>query len=172
MTASIIKKNVRINQIWENILLGLPEKCKSKEVVGELPFVSRLRESAISEAKTINFPTKQDENWKFINLSELSNIQFKPTQSVATIFADDLSSLILPEAKESRLIFVNGEYTPELSNLSALPKGVYVGNLMELPESKKDKVVSKIISLIKTLDKVDYAKLFCLNSTKKTFILF
>ncbi|BBA79722.1 putative iron-sulfur assembly protein [cyanobacterium endosymbiont of Rhopalodia gibberula] len=140
MTTSIIKKSARINQIWENILLGLSKERQS-QAVGELQFLSKLREDAVSEARTLNFPTRQDEDWRFADLSELSNIQFKPTKSANTISLENLSPFILPEVQESRLIFVNGEYVPELSNLSALPEGVYVGNLMELPESKKAKVV-------------------------------
>lgn len=141
MTTSTIKKSVRINQIWENILLGLSEKCQPQEAVGELQFLSKLREDAISESRTLNFPTKQDEDWRFTDLDELSNIQFEPAKSADTINPDDFSSLILSETQESRLIFVNGEYIPELSNLSALPEGVYVGDLMGLPESKKAKVI-------------------------------
>lgn len=141
MTTSTINKNVRINQIWENNLLELSGRYKSKEAVTELQFLSKLRESATSEARTLNFPTKQDEDWRFTDLSELSNIQFRPTKSSTTILPDHLSPLILPETQESRLIFINGEYTPESSGLSALPDGVYVGNLMELPESKRAKVV-------------------------------
>ncbi|XHU96483.1 MAG: Fe-S cluster assembly protein SufD [cyanobacterium endosymbiont of Rhopalodia gibba] len=141
MTTSTIEKSIRINQIWENILLGLSEEYQTQEAVGELQFLSKLRENAISEARKLKFPTKQDEDWRFADLSELSNIQFKPAKLASTISPDDFSPFILPEARESRLVFVNGEYVSELSNLSALPEGVYVGNLMELPESKKAKVV-------------------------------
>ncbi|YAI82658.1 MAG: Fe-S cluster assembly protein SufD [cyanobacterium endosymbiont of Rhopalodia sterrenbergii] len=141
MTTSTIKKSARINQIWENILLGLSKECQSQEAMGELQFLSKLREDAISKARTLNFPTKQDEDWRFVDLSELSNIQFKPAKLADTIFPDNLSPFILPEAEESRLVFVMDENVSELSNLSALPQGVYVGNLMELPESKKAKVV-------------------------------
>ncbi|MGP0128402.1 MAG: Fe-S cluster assembly protein SufD [cyanobacterium endosymbiont of Rhopalodia musculus] len=153
MTTSTIKKSVRINQIWENILLGLSKECQSQEAVGKLQFLSKLREDAVSESTRLNFPTKQDEDWRFVDLSELSNIQFKPTRSATTIFPDNLSSFILPETQKSQLIFVNGEYAPELSNLSALPKGVYVGSLMGLPESKKEKVVHY---LGKNNDKKDF----------------
>ena len=159
MTTSTIKRSVRLNQTWENILLGLLKECQSQKAMDELQFLSKLREDAVSEARTLNFPTKHDEDWRFVNLSELSNIQFKLTKSAATILPDNLPSFILPEAQKSQLIFVNGEYVPELSNLSALPEGVYVGSLMELPTSKKARVVNY---LGKNKDKKD---LFTLTNT-------
>ena len=141
MTTSTIDKSVRINQIWENNLLELSKIHQSQGAVSGLQFLSKLRENATSKAKILNFPTKQDEDWRFTDLSELSNIRFRPTKSATTILPENLSPFILPEAKESRLIFINGEYAPESSGLSALPNGVYVGNLMELPKSKRAKVV-------------------------------
>ncbi len=141
MTTSTIEKSTNINLIWENNLLRLFEKYKSKKAVMGFEFLVTLREKAASEISELNFPTKQDEEWRFTDLSELSKIEFKPANS-ATILSQALSPLILPEAQDSHLVFVNGEYAPELSNLSALPEGVYVGNLMGLPEEKKAKIVS------------------------------
>jgi Fe-S cluster assembly protein SufD len=39
----------------------------------------------------------------------------------------------LPETNNSRLVFVNGIYNDELSNLTGLPQGIYVGSLNNLP---------------------------------------
>ncbi|MEO1005998.1 MAG: Fe-S cluster assembly protein SufD, partial [Cyanobacteria bacterium J06638_38] len=39
----------------------------------------------------------------------------------------------LPETSNSRLVFVNGVYRPEQSDVSGLPQGIYVGNLTNLP---------------------------------------
>jgi len=45
----------------------------------------------------------------------------------------DVSALI-PEAGNSRLVFVNGVYAPGLSAVADLPDGVVVSNLAGLPQ--------------------------------------
>jgi Fe-S cluster assembly protein SufD len=44
-----------------------------------------------------------------------------------------LPETFLPETTNSRLVFVNGTYHPELSDISALPQGIYAGELNNLP---------------------------------------
>ena len=39
----------------------------------------------------------------------------------------------LPEAASTRLVIVNGALRPELSNLSGLPQGVYLGSIQGAP---------------------------------------
>jgi Fe-S cluster assembly protein SufD len=53
-----------------------------------------------------------------------------------------LDGFVLPEAAQSRLVFVNGIYAPELSDVSALSEDVYVGNLGNLPAELGEKVSS------------------------------
>ncbi len=50
----------------------------------------------------------------------------------------DISSLTLPEAANSRLVFVNGVYAPELSAIADLPAGVVVSNLTALPQAEQE----------------------------------
>ncbi|MGV2390235.1 MAG UNVERIFIED_CONTAM: hypothetical protein LVR29_24210 [Microcystis novacekii LVE1205-3] len=65
-------------------------------------------------------PGKKDEEWQFTDLSQLWAIDFRAPQTV-TIDKNALAVFLLPEAKNSRLVFVNGIYQPELSDISALP---------------------------------------------------
>jgi hypothetical protein len=48
----------------------------------------------------------------------------------------------LPEADLTRLVVVNGALRPELSDLSGLPEGVYVGGIQGAPEAVASKLVS------------------------------
>ncbi|MEM8780981.1 MAG: Fe-S cluster assembly protein SufD, partial [Cyanobacteria bacterium P01_G01_bin.49] len=51
-------------------------------------------------------------------------------------------NFILPEADKSHIVFVNGEYIAELSNVSALPENIYVGNLSNLSEIQRSKLAN------------------------------
>ncbi|NJK39553.1 MAG: hypothetical protein HC920_18710, partial [Oscillatoriales cyanobacterium SM2_3_0] len=77
--------------------------------------------------------TRQDEDWRFMDLSALLQIQFQAPPPVS-LSLDDITGLTLPETNQSRLVFVNGIYHPELSNTQALPPEVFVGNLATLPD--------------------------------------
>ena len=48
----------------------------------------------------------------------------------------------LPEADLTRLVLVNGKLRLELSDLSGLPEGVYLGSIQAAPEATASKLVS------------------------------
>ncbi len=73
-------------------------------------------------------PSSKDEEWRFTDLSALVDLNFQLAGSAAVdVFA--LADSELDETANSRLVFVNGIYVPELSSVAGLPSGVYVGNL-------------------------------------------
>lgn len=72
-------------------------------------------------------PTKRDEEWRFTDLSSLLKFDFK-VASPLELDMESIASLILPEA-DTRLVFVDGFFAPQLSSLTSLPEGVFVGNL-------------------------------------------
>ena len=94
-----------------------------------------IREQSASWLSKLTFPTTKDEEWRFTDISELLNLDiFAPiSRDEAQITSDKLTTI--PEAEETRLVFVNGSYAAELSNTAALPQGIYVGNLTNLPEA-------------------------------------
>lgn len=120
----------------ETYLDNLLQQCQAKHAVLETDYVQSLRKNARSQVKELTLPTRQDEEWRFTDLSELYQLEFEAakTETVTQKIADNF---ILPEAQESCLVFVNGEYNSELSNLSGLPTGIYVGNLSNLSEKQQ-----------------------------------
>ncbi|HYE72777.1 MAG TPA: SufD family Fe-S cluster assembly protein, partial [Blastocatellia bacterium] len=90
-------------------------------------WLSTLREKAIARFRELAFPTTRNEEWKYTNVTPIVRANFKPAVK------DDLNPIdaerfFLPETIQSRLIFVNGHYTPELSSVAALPAGVTACN--------------------------------------------
>ncbi|NEQ87885.1 MAG: Fe-S cluster assembly protein SufD, partial [Moorea sp. SIO2I5] len=90
----------------------------------------------------------------------------------------DISPVVLPEAVNSRLVFVNGIYAPELSSVAGLPEGVFVGNLAELPSEyqsriadylgKHQGVVTDVFTLLNTAGLTDVAVIWLSRNTELT----
>ncbi|HBB30801.1 MAG TPA: Fe-S cluster assembly protein SufD [Cyanobacteria bacterium UBA8803] len=91
-----------------------------------------LRDRTAAIVQELAIPTRRDEEWRFTDLSPLLEVKFQGVSAVETP-QFDIEPLILPEAAESRLVFVNGIYAPHLSAVSGLPEGIFVGNLAALP---------------------------------------
>ncbi|MFM6277725.1 MAG: Fe-S cluster assembly protein SufD, partial [Dolichospermum sp.] len=74
-------------------------------------------------------PNTREEEWRFTDLSPLKQVSFH----VGTIHELSLQDdFVLPEVSR-RLVFVNGVYSPNLSNTENLPSGLKLGNLDVLP---------------------------------------
>ena len=64
----------------------------------------------------------------------LTNTHPQASSGSAPISAQVVSERFpLPEAAHTRLVIVNGTLRPELSDLSGLPDGVYVGGIQGAP---------------------------------------
>jgi len=125
----------------DTVLSALLQQCQSQKVqVLEPEMVSWLQQLRDRSAQLVHLytlPTTRDEEWRFTDLSALKQVAFQAASSEASV---DISSLILPEAANSRLVLVNGVYAPELSSVSALPDGVVVSNLARLPANVRSRV--------------------------------
>ncbi len=96
----------------------------------------RARSSAFLQEQT--FPTNKDEEWRFTDLVPLVNVNFVNANFPESL--PDISNLIIPESKKTRLVFVNGIYADKLSDLSGINSEVFVGNLANLPEENYQKI--------------------------------
>jgi Fe-S cluster assembly protein SufD len=91
-----------------------------------------IRQAAMDRFGELGFPTTRLEAWKFTNVAAIANTRFEPARY-------DLNAAIEKKLKASpyadlgcsRLVFLNGAYSPELSSLNRVPKGVKAGSLAE-----------------------------------------
>ncbi len=85
-------------------------------------WLQTLRKSAFERFAELGLPTTRHEDWKYTNVSSIAKAAFaagaRPT-------AEELSWIKTPAAR-TRIVFVNGVYSPELSELSRLPNGISV----------------------------------------------
>ena len=118
-------------------LTELLNQCQGQSVQALDPetvvWVQEVRDRANAWARQYTLPTTRDEEWRFTDLSALRQVNFRVETLHATSLHLDITGLILPEAVNSRLVFVNGVYAPELSAVADLPDGVVVSPLAQLP---------------------------------------
>jgi Fe-S cluster assembly protein SufD len=141
MTTAVVLKNESVNSLEDNYLSKLLSQCEKKNAVIQSDFLTDLKQKAASVLTQSKFPSKKDEEWQFTDISDLLKTDFQVAKET-TLTTDVLNQFVLEEAKNSRLVFVNGIYSAELSNTTALLDHVYVGNLNNLSDTKKTQLAS------------------------------
>ncbi|WP_044881430.1 Fe-S cluster assembly protein SufD [Neochlamydia sp. EPS4] len=90
----------------------------------------KLKEKAWLRFLEIGLPTRQSEVFQYLRLRNLYIQAFETAHGIP-LSADSIAPHILPECSGSVLVMINGDYYPELSNLSALPKRMVILPLKE-----------------------------------------
>lgn len=92
----------------------------------EPSFVTAQREAGIARFAEIGFPTTTNEEWRFTNLTAIAR---EPFELPKTGPVDRQAVLAQGFEVGHRIVFVDGRFAPELSDLAALPPGVVVDSL-------------------------------------------
>jgi len=98
--------------------------------------IHQIRKDALSNFSKLDFPSLKDEEWKYTSIAPLLKYNFVPSFNKKNISKDFIKSLLFDEMEHSLLVFINGIYSEEHSDLLNLPDGVVVGSIAE--EIKKD----------------------------------
>ena len=116
------------NDYLDNLLHG-------REAVAEAgsAWQRTLRMRAVERANELTVPTTRDEEWRFTDLSPLYRIPFRPAASAGILEKSQIDGFAIPET-ETRLVFVDGRYSAELSHVNS-SDGVTVGNLADVSKS-------------------------------------
>jgi len=89
-----------------------------------------VRESALRDFAEFGIPTQQDEEFKYVSLRALDEGGFKVAYG-ATVDRGELMETPTGPVDAITLVFINGEYAPELSTADTLPDRVFVGPLID-----------------------------------------
>lgn len=125
-SSSLLNNDDYLIGLLSEVILSKTENC-----------LLELRQDAANWVRYSTFPTTRNEEWRFTDLSALRQVQFHLERELQSV---DISPLILPEAVNSRLVFVNGIYAPDLSAVADLPSGLVVGNLAGFSQSQQESV--------------------------------
>lgn len=93
--------------------------------------LARLRAKGWDHFEELGLPTRKAEVFQYVNLNKLYGKQLTLSENVSASVADN----ILPECKNSYIVFVNGQMDLSLSNLTGLPEKVIAIHLKEALKS-------------------------------------
>ena len=93
-----------------------------------------LRSQAEVLLKEHTFPSNKQEAWRFTDLAPMLSLPFQASAESPRVAANALATVQLPEAV-ARLVLVNGQFSPALSDVAQLPAGVVAGDLATLWQS-------------------------------------
>ena len=76
--------------------------------------LNQLRCNAVNRVNALNLPTKNDEEWRFTDISPLTKVSFQPVRVASPFQSSDVEHFYLTETV-TRLVFIDGIYAPHLS---------------------------------------------------------
>src|SRR5215468_3008684 len=101
-------------------------------------WIAHLREKAGAAFESLDFPTTRDEEWKYTNVAPILKVPYRESfdpemNGLKRPSARDVEPFTFAESRDSLLVFVNGAFSRELSNLAAVSNGCVAGSLAEIP---------------------------------------
>jgi Fe-S cluster assembly protein SufD len=124
-SVTMIPESWNKEQCFEQLLLGKA----IKSAVQSGPWLERIRLEALQHAAALSFPSPRNDDWRFTDLSPLFSHHFQPVESYAQIALDAIERFLIPDS--IRLVFVDGSFAPELSDLTQSGTDVTVTSLAE-----------------------------------------
>lgn len=105
-------------------------------------WIAPVRNAGMTRFTELGFPTLNDEDWRFTNVSPIARLPFKPVLEGAetNVTREMVANYTFGSLAGSRLVFVNGHYDAKLSSVAALPNGVTVRNLASAMASNSELV--------------------------------
>lgn len=92
----------------------------------------------------MRMPSTRNEDYRFTDISSVLNGGLAPASTGVSVDQHLLDELNFPEAAGSSVVLVDGIFRPELSDISALPSGTYVGGSAGAPSEVLQQLVSKL----------------------------
>ncbi len=93
-----------------------------------------LRRRAMDRFRQLGLPTTKDEEWRFTSTREIAESAFDFSGPDVAVSLDDIDKAAMGDG--TRLVIVNGKFSPKLSNIRSLPSGVAVANIAEVSDDR------------------------------------
>lgn len=85
----------------------------------------QIRQMAINRLKSLSFPTRRDEEYKYTSVTRLvtQDYHLNPPNDLEAAVVD---AFRIPDLHAATLVFVNGQFRKDLSDVDALPDGLHL----------------------------------------------
>ncbi len=101
-------------------------------------WLAPLRKSAIERFVELGYPTTRQEEWRHTNVAPISQVGWsRVLRRSDSLKAADLSPVTFGDGECSQIVFLDGHYSEQLSNIRSLPKGVRVRSLAAALEADR-----------------------------------
>lgn len=97
-----------------------------------------IRKRALENFNSLSLPTLKDEEWRYTNISPLLKHNFTAADGDASISDEKINNLKFDDLKSSIVVFVNGRFSEEHSQLLTLPEGAVVSSISEAIKNYPD----------------------------------
>jgi Fe-S cluster assembly protein SufD len=106
-----------------------------------ISWLDSLREEGFRRFSELGFPTPENEDWRFTNVSPIARAAYViETNGRPSVSAGAIERFTFPKLKTLKLVFINGAYSPELSDTSDIPSGVIATSLSSALETEAELV--------------------------------
>ncbi len=93
-------------------------------------WVFPIRKAAMARFADLGFPTTRDEDWRFTNVNAIAQMPFKPSLAVPPkLESSAVTRQSFSTLKASRLVFLDGHFSTELSTILPQPDGIRIASL-------------------------------------------
>jgi Fe-S cluster assembly protein SufD len=97
-------------------------------------YLHQVRKDALLEFERENFPTLRNEEWKYTDVAPIISNNFAPAVNMAVPFIskNSIQKYLFNGFDYHLVVFINGIYSEELSEVNELPEGVVIGSLNKI----------------------------------------
>lgn len=116
-----------------------------------LPWLNALRDRGAARFRAKGFPTLRDEDWRHTNVRPIQKRAFVPVDvALDESLETQLAGFELPGLDAHRVVFVDGHYSPALSDVRELPQGVTLEPLADALQSDPARVQAALAARVPT----------------------
>jgi Fe-S cluster assembly protein SufD len=106
---------------------------------GAPAWLEAMRNVAMARFNEVGFPSNREEEWRYTNVAPIARSQFALGELAEFGKAEELAEQYsLGREAAAELVFVNGHFSPRLSKLGRLPRGVTVASLPDALRTDPD----------------------------------
>ena len=98
-----------------------------------LPWLETVRKLAVRAISANGFPQRKHEEWKYTDISKLTDKFFQPVQGTApSLLWKELDNSGLDLKDSYPILFLDGRYVSLFSGLAELPDGITIDSLQQV----------------------------------------
>jgi Fe-S cluster assembly protein SufD len=97
-------------------------------------WLDELRKRGMARFEEVGFPKRDEEEWRFTDVRPIAAIAFKLAETIG-MGREAAGRFSFGKEAMAELVFVNGQFSSELSKLERLPRGVKVSSLAQMLDS-------------------------------------